>query len=158
MERTIDRTGGAGSVPRLRVGKAIAAIAALAFVAVIGTTVWTFTGGRSVEGPARVGSPIYTHDEATVIGLVADGVLPASVLAREPFRTKQLVAEGLVPSAALDAAVTPVAPLYCPDELATIAAVAAGTIPQETLAGEPYRTKRLIEQGLVPRAAAEPCR
>ena len=157
MEGTIDRDGTTLSAPRPGIGRGTGAIAILAIAGVIGTAVWTLWTQGSVDVGNRVGSAIYTRDEATTIRLVADGVLPRSVLTREPFRTKQLVAEGLVPSATLEAAVAPVAPLYCPDELAVMAGVAAGVIPEATLAGEPYRTKRLIEQGLVPRATVEPC-
>jgi hypothetical protein len=38
-----------------------------------------------------------------------------------------------------------------------MAAVAAGVVPDEVLDGEPFRTNRLINQGLVPREAGAPC-
>jgi hypothetical protein len=35
-------------------------------------------------------------------------------------------------------------------------AVAAGVVPEEVL-GRPFRAKRLINKGLIPRQHAEPC-
>lgn len=143
-----------GRQPRL--GWAIGGLVALALVGVVVAAVAVLSPSSGPADRERT-APIYTQEEATVIGLVADGVLPDSVLAQEPFRTKQLVAEGLIPRAALLSGVAAAVSLYCPDERAVMAAVAAGVVPKETLDGEPYRTKRLIAQGLVPREAVEPC-
>jgi hypothetical protein len=91
-----------------------------------------------------------------VLRLVEKGVLPKEILEAEPFRTKQLVAEGRVPRATLEERPAPVAPLYCAREMAVVAAVADGVIPGEALRGESFRTKQLINQGLIPREAAAP--
>lgn len=137
----------------------MAALAAFALVAVLAAAVALIRQGpvQTPTSTARV-DPIYTADELTVIDLVARGVLPDEVLLAEPFRTKQLVAEGVLPQATLETRPAPVtSPLWCPEERAVIAAVAAGVIPKQVLEGEPFRTKRLINQGLIPRGAASPC-
>ena len=143
---------------KIRTGWVLGSFSALALVAVIVAAV-TFLAQPPALDSVRKGSvkPLYTSDQLTVIRLVERGVLPSSVLAAEPFRTGQLVNEGQVPRAALDAQSAPVAPLYCPKEKAMVAAVAGGVVPTEVLTGEPFRTKRLINQGLIPRKAAAPC-
>jgi hypothetical protein len=100
-------------------------------------------------------TPLYTQQEQAVMQLVAQGLIPAATLEGEPYRTKQLINQGLIPAETLLARA--VQPLYCPDELATIAAVAAGELSPEVLDEEPFRTKQLITLGLIPRAAADPC-
>jgi hypothetical protein len=145
---------GLGS-PAMRVGRSVAAIAALAVAAVLVASA-LFLAQGPVEGVARE-RPIFTTDELEVYRLVEEGVLPASVLEAEPFRTKSLVARGLVPRETLIAAAPPRPPLWCPEERAVMQAVASGVVPPEVLDGEPYRTKRLIARGLVPWESAGPC-
>ena len=151
--------GGLGSPARkIRIGWRLGGISALALAAVVVAAIAFLTQASPSDSIGTVSvKPLYTPDQLTVIRLVEDGVLPGSVLAAEPFRTGQLVNEGLVPRGALDAQSAPVAPLYCPKEKAIAAGVAHGVVPDEVLGGEPFRTKRLINQGLIPREAAAPC-
>lgn len=139
-----------------RIGWALGGLSILAVVGVV-VAIAVFRGSTTPSfDQARV-APLYTQDELTVIRLVEEGVLPDEVLDAEPFRTKQLVNEGVVPRATLSPRPAPVAPLYCPEDRGVMAAVAQGLVPDEVLEGEPFRTKRLINQGLVPREAAAPC-
>jgi hypothetical protein len=87
--------------------------------------------------------------------LVAQGYIPAETLDSEPFRTRGLINQGLVPQAALEPRPVGISPLYSAQEQAMMAAVAAGLVPEEALEGEPFRTKQLINQGLIPREAAD---
>ena len=144
-------------VRKPRIGWALGGLSILAVVAVV-VAIAVFSQGSTTTSieQSRV-APLYTQDELAVIGLVERGVLPDDVLDAEPFRTKQLVNEGVLPRATLSPQPALVAPLYCPEDRAVMAAVAAGVVPDEVLEGEPFRTKRLINQGLVPREAAAPC-
>ena len=110
-----------------------------------------------VARPARPaqGESVYTAREQAVMQLVNQGLIPASTLEGEPYRTKRLVNEGIVPRAALEPWTPPVAPLYTGREQALMAAVAAGTVPKETLDAEPFRTKRLVNQVLIPRQSLD---
>lgn len=148
-----------GSIPRQRpIGWALSGLAALALAAVTVAAVSVLSQGpASSPADARPATRVYTADERAAIRLVADGVLPESILDAEPFRTKQLVAQGLVPAETLIPKAVGPAPLYCPEERAVMAAVAAGVVPAEALEGEPYRTKRLVAQGLIPRDSVDPC-
>jgi hypothetical protein len=137
----------------------VLAIAAVLIAGLVALSPRSTAGAGATEGV----STIYTQDERAVLDLVNRGVLPHSVLDAEPFRTKRLVAEGIIPpetldgNAALIGATSSVEPLYCPDELAVLEAVAAGTMKAGVLDREPFRTKALIAHGLIPRAAAAPC-
>jgi hypothetical protein len=145
------------SVRGPRVGWALGGLSALALAAIVVAAVAVMFQAPTEWEDAGTISPIYTRDEITVLRLVERGVIPRDILDTEPLRTKQLVAEGLVPRATLAARLFPVAPLYCAKEEAVVAGVADGVIPGEALRGEPFRTKRLINQGLIPREAAVPC-
>jgi hypothetical protein len=149
--------GRRGPVGKPRIGWALGGLSMLAIVAVV-VAIAVFSRGATTtpDDQGRV-APLYTQDELAVLRLVERGVLPDEVLDAEPFRTKQLVNEGVLPRATLSPGSAPVTPLYCPEERALMAAVAAGVVPDEVLDGEPFRTNRLINQGLVPRAAAAPC-
>jgi hypothetical protein len=102
-----------------------------------------------------------------VAGRVADG--PGSEVPSQDEVTQQLINKGLVPSGATS---EPSAawhswasqsgqirgsqpPLYTPDELATMKLVQEGTLPASTLDTDRFVTKRLANQGLLPRAAAQ---
>ena len=158
MEQTIATKELGVPVRRPRIGWALGGLSVLAIAAVVAAAVAVLSQGPttlSTRGQAI--TPLYTEDELTVIRLVEKGVLPAVVLDAEPFRTKQLVAEGLLPPETLETRLTPVAALYCPEDRAVMAAVAAGIVPHDVLEGEPFRTKRLINQGLIPRESATAC-
>jgi hypothetical protein len=158
MATTIEQERAGTFVERARIGWGIGVLAALALAAVAVAAVVFMTQAPSAqvdESPVR--SSIYTQDELEVFRLVDAGVLPSSVLDAEPFRTKRLVAQGVIPRETLVTGV-PIEPtLSCPEERAVMKAVSAGLIPAEVLDGEPFRTRRLIAQGLIPWQAAEPC-
>ncbi len=152
MATTIEQQQVGVPVAGPRIGAPLIALAAVALAAVLiaGSMVLRSSGERtSLSAPSE--RPIFTQDELTVLDLVAREVLPGDVLKAEPFRTKLLVAQGILPLATLDAAIP--APLYCPDEIATLQKVAAGTLPASTLDREPFLTKNLIAQGLIPRGS-----
>jgi len=137
---------------------ALEALGILALVALVVSAVMLARSPAPVVGPhepaavAGAGS-LYTQEEQAILRLVNKGYLPAETLNGEPFRTKELVNEGLIPPAALAPWSPSVAPLYTARERAIMAAVASGQIPPQVLDGEPFRTKRLINQGLIPRGA-----
>jgi hypothetical protein len=154
MATTIEQDRVGTLVEQARNGRGLGVLVALA-LAVAALVFVTQAPSAQVEESA-VGSPIYTPDELEVFRLVDAGVLPTSVLDAESLRTKRLVAKGVIPRETLVSGV-PVGPtLHCPKER-VVQAVRAGIIPAEALDGEPYRTNRLIAQGLIPWQAAEPC-
>lgn len=143
----------------LRLGWALGGLAAIALAGVVVAAVTVVSQGPGVGTIAeRRTAPIYTEDELAVLRLVAQGVIPKETLDGEPFLTKRLVNRGILPREALEARMAPVAPLHCPEERALMAAVAAGVVPQQALETEELLIKRLANQGLIPRAAAAPCR
>ena len=158
MATTIEQERAGTFVERARIGWGVGVLAALALAAVAVAALVFVTRAPSAQldgSPVR--SSIYTQDELEVFRLVDAGVLPSSVLDAEPFRTKRLVADGMIPRETLVTGVAFGRTLYCEEERVVMQAVRAGLIPAETLDGEPYRTKRLIAQGLIPWQAAEPC-
>ena len=80
------------------------------------------------------------------------------MLEGQPFLTKELVNQGLVPRETVRFGVTVPLPLYCPEDRAVIHAVATGQVPDAGLENRTLLIKRLANQGLVPRAAVPPCR
>ena len=158
MATTIEQDRVGTFVEQARIGRALGVLVALALAAVAVAALVFVTQAPSAQvDESPVGSPMYTQDELEVFRLVDAGVLPTSVLDAESFRTKRLVAKGVIPRETLVAGV-PVGPtLHCPKERVVMQAVRAGIIPAEALDGEPYRTNKLIAQGLIPWQAAEPC-
>lgn len=131
--------------------------AALVAVAVAAATFfWPSSGGPQQTPAARAVNSLYTQNEQKVMQLVNEGRVPAETLQGGIYRIKALVNQGLIPAATLQQYVAPVPPLYTKQELKIMALVAQGVLPRETLNAEPFRTKRLINQGLIPRAAANP--
>jgi hypothetical protein len=128
-----------------------AALTAVAVAAVV--FFWPSSGGQVVR-EQRDATSLYTEQEQQVMQLVNEGQVPAETLQGGVFRIKSLVNRGLIPAETLSGA--PVRPLYTRQELRIMALVAQGVLPAETLNGEPFRTKRLINQGLIPREAADP--
>ncbi|HEX6231410.1 MAG TPA: hypothetical protein VF029_06825 [Actinomycetota bacterium] len=159
MATVVREQGVQAPVRDARIGWLLGGIAGLALVAVAVATVVVLTQGTG-PGPAadRVTTSLYTQDELAVIRLAQQGVIPRETLDGEPFRTKALVNQGIVPREVLELGIPLARPLYCPAERALMEAVAAGVVPEPALDDEDLLIKRLINQGLVPRAAAAPCR
>ena len=154
--RTVSQETGQPRVRRSWAGWMLGAlvVAALAGIIVALLEVRSVEPPRPVAVPAQTGS-LYTAEELAVMRLVAQGYIPREMLAGEPYRTKRLVNRGLIPRAAIDPALAPVAPLYTAEERALTDAVARGLIPKETLDTRTFLVKRLINQGLIPREAAD---
>lgn len=156
MATVVEEKASAVSRPGVRVGWAVGGLAVLALTGVVVAAVAILSGAPAIrQADERPVSSLYTAEELAVTRLVATGHIPAQTLDSEPFRTKGLVNQGLVPRAALEPRPVMIAPLYSAQEQALIAAVAAGLVPEEALDGEPFLTKRLINQGLIPREAAD---
>jgi len=163
MATTIDRgtrEGGQQAPPEpRRKGRALWILSGAALVAVAvaaATFFWPSAGGPEQTPVARAVDSLYTQNEQKVMQLVNEGQVPAETLQGGVYRTKSLVNRGLIPAATLKLYQAPVPPLYTKQELKIMALVAQGVLPPQTLNAEPFRTKRLINQGLIPRAAAEP--
>ena len=136
MVTAVEREGVGVSGRRLRIGWAIRGLTVLALVGVAVTAVLVLSQAPATpsidEHPVV---PIYTQDELAVLDLVARGVLPYEELSHEPFRTKQLVAQGVLPRKTLEQMATPYS---AEQQRALRAAVAAGVIPKEVLEEEPF--------------------
>jgi hypothetical protein len=147
------KLGGGG---RLRAGWGLGNLALLgaATVTVIAIAVLSRpTPTPPVDEPSRVAS-MYSADELAVMRLVAKGYIPAGTLHAEPFITRNLVNQGLLPLETLRANVVPGPSLYSAQERGVMAAVAKGLVPSEALESETFLIKRRINQGLIPREAA----
>jgi hypothetical protein len=141
--------------PRRRRGWGIGILAGAALVAVAvaaATFFWPASDGQTPQQRAAVS--LYTEREQMVMQLVNEGKVPAETLQGGVYRTKSLVNRGLIPAETLNDR-SPAKPLYTQREMHIMALVAQGVLPAETLNAEPFRTKRLINQGLIPREAAE---
>jgi hypothetical protein len=162
MATTIDRKAGTPEqqprpAPRRRKGWAVRILAGAALVAVAvaaATFLWPSSDGQTPQQRAAVS--LYTETEQKVMQLVNAGKVPAETLQGGVYRIKSLVNRGLIPAETLNEYRPPVKPLYTKRELLIMSLVASGQLPPETLNAEPFRTKRLINQGLIPREAAEP--
>jgi hypothetical protein len=159
MATTIERTAAGVDRRKRPVGWALGGLVAVALAAVTVATVIALrpTPHVPVAGPVEVrsaGAPLYTAQEQAIMRLVAQGYLPAGTLQGRTFVFKSLVNRGLIPRESLTPYQGPVESLYTDQELAVMAAVAQGLVPREVLDGEPFLTKRLINQGLIPREAA----
>jgi hypothetical protein len=154
-----ERTGVLGGRRISGTGWILGGLAALALVSVAAAAIVVATAPEPVVPssgkPAAHGSgSLYTQQELTVMRLIAQGYVPVETLNGGSFLTKRLANRGLLPRQALELRRAGRLPLYTTRERALMAAVAAGIVPRRTLQGEPFRTKRLINQGLIPRAAA----
>jgi len=156
MATVVEEKASVASGQGIGVGWGVGGLAVLAVAAVLVAAVAVLSGAPTIR-PAdeRRVSPLYTADELAVMQLVAKGYIPAETLDSAPFRTRGLINQGLVPRAALEPRPVVIAPLYSAQEQVMMATVAAGLVPEEALEGEPFRTKRLINQGLIPREAAD---
>jgi len=95
---------------------------------------------------------------AAALALVAVAISVTMVLSQPGARTQQdRPTSEPVEMLTVAAQPSPLAPLWCDDELEVITAVHAGLRPSKVLLKEPFRTKLLIAQKLIPREAAEPC-
>jgi hypothetical protein len=94
---------------------------------------------RAARRPIRIGWPLGV---LAAVALIAVGAMSVAVFTRSP--TAPSVRQARVG-----------APLYTADELAVMRSVARGFIPAETLEGGTFLLKRLVNQGLIPRATLE---
>jgi hypothetical protein len=93
--------GRRGPVGKPRIGWVLGGLSMLAIVAVVVAIAVFSQGATTTPDDQATVAPLYTQDELAVLRLVERGVLPDEVLDAEPFRTKQLVNEGLLPRATL---------------------------------------------------------
>ena len=96
---------------------------------------------------ATQGASTATAGNTTMEQLVNAGLVPAEAL--ESSTMEQLVNAGIVPAETLEP--ERVGSLYTAQDRELMAAVASGQVPAETLDGDSFLIKRLINQGLVPR-------
>jgi hypothetical protein len=161
MATTLDRkvaTGAPSRSPRRVSRWAMGTLAALALAAVTVAAVAVLRPAPQVEPSSDrdSSSSLYSAQERMVMRLAAQELIPKETLEGGIYRIKSLVNQGLIPRETLNRYQPPVEPLYTEQEQLIMAAVANGQVPKETLDGEPYRTKRLINAGLIPREAARP--
>lgn len=116
----------------------------------------TTTKEREARGTRRnAGNGSVTG--AAALALVAVAISVTMVLSQPGARTQQEPTSEPVEMLTVAAQPSPLAPLWCDDELEVVTAVHAGLRPSKVLLKEPFRTKLLIAQGFIPREAAEPC-
>lgn len=90
----------------------------------------------------------------TLEQLANRGLIPAAAVP-EPSVLEQLVNRGLVPAQALEPAAQPVEPLFTEEEMATMTLANQGLIPHDSVDWEDVELRRLVNRGLIPRAAVE---
>jgi hypothetical protein len=147
------KLGGGG---RLRAGWLLGSLALLGAAMVIVIAVARLSSPAPtplVDDSSRAAS-MYSTDELAVMRLVAKGYIPAGTLHSEQFITKNLFNQGLLPRETLRVNVVPGPSLYSAQERGVMAAVAKGLVPSEALERDTFLIKRHINQGLIPREAA----
>lgn len=121
-------------------------IAALAVVLVV------FLMDGATETAA---TPDLRSDQQVLADLANRGYIPAEAVDFEFLATEKLVNQGLIPEAALSGYITPAAPIFTPEDLALMHAARTGMIPMEAVNWDDMALKRLVNQGLIPRAAID---
>ncbi len=134
-----------------RIGAVIWALAVIAMAAVAAVVVLMVTGGEETTGAAP--GPDYRSEQQILADLANQGYIPAAAVDWQLLKTERLVEQGLVPGEALEPASGPTDPLYTPDELLMIDLANTGQIPMEAVDWDEVALKKLVNQGLLPRAA-----
>lgn len=117
----------------------------------------TTTEEREARGPRRNAGYGWVTG-ASVLALVAVMISATMVFSPPGTRTQQdRPTSEPVEMPTVAAQPSPLAALWCDDELEVVTAVHAGLMPRKVLLKEPFRTTLLIAQGFIPREAAEPC-
>lgn len=112
-------------------------------------------GTESAVAESGSGSQgLVTAEETVLIRLAEAGIIPMAAVDWDTIELKKAVEKGLVPAQALQPAAVSVDPIYTSEELATIDAALRGLIPSQAVDWDLAELKRLISQGLIPRAAA----
>lgn len=139
-------------IPRGHGPHAWTAIGAVLIAVAVAIGAWvTFAGSDDSRSTGRVVTPTRGAELTQIEQLVNAGVVPREALQPQLSQIEQLVNAGLVPSETLQPLVEP---LYSMKDLATIAAVEHGLVPPETLDTDHFLILRFINQGLIPREAA----
>lgn len=107
------------------------------------------------SGTETVVAPDLRSDQQVLADLASRGYIPAEAVDYERLATENLVNQGLLPEAALRGYIAPSAPIFTPEDLALIHAAQTGVIPMEAVDWDDVALKRLVNQGLIPRAALD---
>lgn len=125
----------------------------IAAVAASGLTVALSGGEEAAPAPVSVVPAVVDSD--LIAGRLANqGLIPMEAVDWERVEMQRLANQGLIPKQALIPKTEEPESLYTPEERAIMDAVRRGEIPKAVLDGEPFLTKRLINQGLLPKGAA----
>ena len=131
---------------------AAVAVAALVTVAIVAAT------GEEAAPAASATAPDLRSEQRILADLAALGYIPAQAVDRQTLRTEQLITQGLIPAQTLEpagtaATVTTPEPLFSEAERVLIRLATTGQIPMESVDWQEVELKRLVTQGLIPRAA-----
>jgi hypothetical protein len=126
---------------------AVAAVAVVVVVAIVATT---------GDEPAATTEIDVRSDQQKLADLAGLGYIPSEAVDWQLLRTEELVNRGLIPSLALHTAATPpTAPLFSDADLFMIELAQTGRIPMQSVDWQEVELKRLVNRGLIPRAALE---
>ncbi len=151
-EKVLERPAPEVSSPPRRIGAMVWGLAIIALAAVAAVVVLFVTGGEETTTAGEAATD-YRSEQQIIADLANQGYLPAAAVDWQLLKTERMVEQGLVPAEALEPAVSPVAPLFSPDELLTIELANTGQIPTEAVDWSGVALKKLVNQGLIPREA-----
>jgi hypothetical protein len=135
------------------------ALAALALAATVTAIVLVATGSESAGDPVAATPAVQMPDLRSEQRILADlaiaGYIPYEAVDWELLTTEDLVNQAQIPAQTLQPYSDPVDPLFTAEELRMIDLAATGQIPWEAVDWQTVETKRLVNRGLIPRAAAD---
>jgi hypothetical protein len=134
-------------------------LAALALAATVAAVVLVTTGSESADDPGvaapAVQMPDFRSEQRILADLAIAGYIPYAAVDWDYVELEPWVIQGHVPKQALQPYTEPVEPLWTAQERRMIELAATGQIPPEAVDWQKVSTKRLINQGLIPRQAAD---
>lgn len=135
--------------PHRRIEPMIWMVTVVALLAVVATVVGVFvlTGGEPESAEVVPQAVESVHPGVLACRLAAQGQIPAAACNLEAFWTARLETKGPIPSTSHDT-------LSTREELQTLRLAREGRLPRELLRSETLITKRLVDDGLIPPAAA----
>jgi hypothetical protein len=142
---------------RRTMGIAAWLVAAVAVAALVTVGIVVATGEEAAPAATTATAPDLRSEQRVLADLAALGYIPAQAVDWQTLRTEQLIAQRLIPAQTLEPAGTPAPvpvpePLFSESEELLIRLATTGQIPMQSVDWREVELKRLVNQGLIPRA------
>ena len=147
-ERVHERPAPDAPAPERRIGAMIWTATVVALVALAAIVVMLVRGDSTTQA-----TPDLRSEQQILADLANMGYIPAAAVDYQLLMTERLANQGLVPAETLEPYYPPVEPLYSAREMLTIEQAESGQIPMASVDWDEVELKRLVNQGLIPRAA-----